>query len=997
MLRRDGTTSRPLGVATRGSRGIDLWRPIAAAVIAMSIALPIAVAPAVGQTPRSERALREGLPAGTLISREPATGRVRHLGGSLRRPIWTSPTRATTPAAAARGFLRQYGSLFGVASGARELRLTRVRPEGDRAFVRFTQQASGVPVMGAELVIQVGPGGEVISARGEASRGLLPGARAEVGAAAARRTALADTRRTMGGAARLRAGRPVLRVFDPAVMGGPLLPVARLVWLVPVARTDGSAAQDVLVDAVSGRVLERIDRVHHAGMRICDQRGDRVGQGTHGDRFPCDPGEGVANPTFSLFTDVRSAAIATRGTLDLYERMFGRDGVADDGGPAVLTVRYCASSGPCPFENAFWDDSRSQAVFGEGWAVDDVVGHELTHGVVAAESALFYYAESGAINESIADVFGEVFDQVIPIGDDRSASRWLMGEDITGGAVRSLADPERFGHPARVGSTSWRTSSSDAYGVHSNSGVGNKTAWLVSEGGLFNGRSVTGLGRATMLAIWYRAGMLHLGSASDYGDLADALSQSCRDLVGSTPIDVGGAPVARGAISAADCTQVDRAIAATEMRRAPEGGSANPPLCRGATADLIIDEAFQEFDPDWQTTGGPPTWRVTSVYASSPRIHLAVSSPSDERDLTLFMHERFLVPSGRPVFLAFQHAYDLDEFAGSFRDAAVVERTRGLPLDDWFDLGRYMTFNGYDGVVDGANGNDLAGRRTFAGASRGYRMTKVNLSHRAGSRNKIRFRFVSDESGSGLAWFLDDVKVYTCRDNGDSTPPTVSSPGHALPLGLLGSTLAPVLLRISTSASDPSGIARVEWQNRTGSGDWAATSGPDYTLRPFDRYVIPTTTPRTDRVRVEDEQGNLSGWRSSTSIVRLYQQTSTSPQVTKTGAWSTVSEAGASGGTVIAASQAGRSAQIRVPRATDLAWVATRGPDRGRATVTVDGVIKATVDLYAPTLEPARVVYTTSFSGTKAHTLKVTVSGKKAAQSSGTKVTVDAFVAITAP
>jgi Zn-dependent metalloprotease len=986
---------------TGGPRRVGRWhRLVVAGAVAIALAIPVSISPVVGAQGRvSERALIERLPAGVVVGREPATGRVRHLGGSLRRPVWRASGRAAaTPAAAARGFLRQYGTLFGVDSVARELRLTRVRTDGDRTFVRFTQRADGLAVLGGELVIQVGPRGEVISARGETSRGLLPGTRARVGAGAARRTALADARRTMrAGPERVRAGRPVLRVFDPAVMGGPLLPVARLVWQVPVARTDGAAAQDILVDAVGGRILARLDRVHAAGIRICDQRGDRVGQGTHGDRFPCDPGEGVPNAALSLITDVRVAAIAARGTLDLYQRMFGRDGVADDGQPAVMTVRHCALGGACPYANAFWSDLSRQAVFGAGWATDDVVGHELTHGVVAAESALYYYAESGAINESIADVFGEVFDQVIPVGDDRSTSRWLVGEDLTGGAVRSLADPEQFGHPARIGSSRWRTSSSDSFGVHSNSGVGNKTAWLVSQGGLFNGRSVTGLGRATMLAIWYRAGMLHLGSASDYGDLADALAQSCRDLIGFTPIDVGGAPVARGAIRAADCTQVDRAIAATEMRRSPVGGSADPPLCHGASPEMIIDEAFQEFDPDWGTTGDPPTWRVTSVYASSPPIHVAVSSPFDERDLTLVMLERFLVPTDRPVFLAFQHAYDLDTSAGTTRDAAVVERTRGLALDDWFDLGRYMTFNGYDGVVDGSNGNDLAGRRTFSGASRGYRMTKVNLSHLAGSRNKIRFRLVSDEGGAGLAWFLDDVAVYTCRDNGDATPPTVSKPGHSLPLGLLGPPLAPVLLRTSTDASDPSGLARVEWQNRSGSGDWADTSGPDYSLRPFDRYVIPSSTLRSDRVRVEDEQGNLSGWRSSSAIVRLYQETSTSPQVVKTGAWNTVAEAGASGGSVISASQAGRSVQIRVPRATDLAWVATRGPDRGRATVTVDGVIKATVDLFAPTVERARVVYTTSFNGTKAHTIKVTVSGRRAAQSTGTKVTVDAFVAITAP
>ncbi len=79
------------------------------------------------------------------------------------------------------------------------------------------------------------------------------------------------------------------------------------------------------------------------------------------------------------------------------------------------TVRWipenCGSD--CPggkYPNAFWDDT--QMVYGADYAsADDVVGHELSHGFTHFTSGLFYYYQSGAINESLSDIFGEFIDQ----------------------------------------------------------------------------------------------------------------------------------------------------------------------------------------------------------------------------------------------------------------------------------------------------------------------------------------------------------------------------------------------------------------------------------------------------------------------------------------------------------------------------------------------------------------------------------------------------------
>ena len=107
-------------------------------------------------------------------------------------------------------------------------------------------------------------------------------------------------------------------------------------------------------------------------------------------------------------------------TSDAYGELAGIDltelvgATAGSGDKALMsTVRWCFIDEYCPFENAFWDGA--QMVFGSGYAAaDDVVAHELTHGFVERTSDLFYFHQSGAINESVSDVIGEIVDHRNP-------------------------------------------------------------------------------------------------------------------------------------------------------------------------------------------------------------------------------------------------------------------------------------------------------------------------------------------------------------------------------------------------------------------------------------------------------------------------------------------------------------------------------------------------------------------------------------------------------
>src|SRR5262249_30205481 len=147
------------------------------------------------------------------------------------------------------------------------------------------------------------------------------------------------------------------------------------------------------------------------------------------------------------FAGVVSSFYRQIGGIDLTRLL----GVEHDGRKSLAaTVRYCDFALPpdfCPYPNAFWSTEGQGMFYGQGFtAADDVVGHEMTHGVIAHNSDLFYWGQSGAINESLADTMGEIIDHRHPSPGDFPNS-WTIGEDLRGGPARSMKDPGRFGQP----------------------------------------------------------------------------------------------------------------------------------------------------------------------------------------------------------------------------------------------------------------------------------------------------------------------------------------------------------------------------------------------------------------------------------------------------------------------------------------------------------------------------------------------------------------------
>ncbi len=707
--------------------------------------------------------LRAAVDSGGKVSIHDETGRVSFLGTPAGDPIPRDGKLApsASPEAAARGFLSRYGAAFG-ADGSSDLVVTDLvdAPDG-RVTVRMAQQLDGVPVLAGSISVQLDAQRNVLASAGELLPGIKISTDPTLPAASAATAAAATAARAHGtDASGVVVSDPTLAVYDAALLGGPGVRGARLVWQVDATGTgaEGPFRELVLVDADSGAVALHFDEMAHGlDRRNCDDNNVRTTAPNCATSGPVIRYEGW--PATGI-TDADAAYEFAGDTYDFFFGRFGRDSLDDAGMTLYSETRFCYTNTQtsCPYPNAFWNGQ--QMTYGAGYSLaDDIVGHELSHGVTEFTSGLFYYYQSGAINESISDVFGELVDLTNGAGNDSAGVRWLLGEDCPCGVIRDMEDPTTYSDPDRMTSPYYVATGTDNGGVHSNSGVNNKAATLMVDGGTFNGEVISPLGIDKAAAVYYEVETALLQSGSDYGDLYDMLPQACTNLIGGSE-----------GITAADCVEVGQAADATEMNLEPPA-IANPdaPLCpAGDTKADLRTDSIPQGAPGWavSTTAGQG-WGYFTGYAHSDPYSLYDNGDAVVTDNSIRWTSPVSVPAGVSTYLVFNHAH---EFEASW-DGGVVEYSTSGSGGPWLDAGTLSDHSGYNGTIGSGYGNPLSGRPGFVAASAGYRQSRINLTPLAGSNVLIRFRTGTDSSGSSLGWLVDDLSVFTCTPNqGQSTP-----------------------------------------------------------------------------------------------------------------------------------------------------------------------------------------------------------------------------------
>ena len=242
-------------------------------------------------------------------------------------------------------------------------------------------------------------------------------------------------------------------------------------------------------------------------------------------------GKRVADPA------VNEAYTYSGTTYDFYKRVLNRNSLDDNGMTLISSVHFGRD-----YDNAFWNGE--QMVYGDGDGEIfirftrslDVVGHELTHGVVTHTANLEYQDESGALNEHFADVFGSLVKQWRKRQTAAKAD-WLIGPDIMGPgvtakALRTFKDEPAYQDDPLLGTDPQPKHLADKYkgsadngGVHINSGIPNHAFYLVATS--LGGRAWERAGK-----VWYES-LRALSADSDFAAMVGTTVEKAGALFGA--------------------------------------------------------------------------------------------------------------------------------------------------------------------------------------------------------------------------------------------------------------------------------------------------------------------------------------------------------------------------------------------------------------------------------------------------------------------------------
>ncbi len=387
------------------------------------------------------------------------------------------------------------------------------------------------------------------------------------------------------------------------------------------------------------------------------------------------------------------------------------------------------------------------------------------------------------------------------LGTDNSA-RWLLGEDSTApgltGALRDMWEPNCYGNPNRVSDPLYTCSAADGGGVHTNSGVDNRAFSLVVDGGTHNGVTVGPIGLTKAANIWFRSKLAYQNPVTDFAEHADALEQSCKDLIGKNLKSLSTGKPSGEKISRGDCNNLKKAMQATEMRTPPTQCGFPPPLlaqnapsvCPPSTKSpkKVFADNFEKpaasrklwtvsnagTTPDftarnWAIVGKLPDNKKGKAYfGADPNIGTCAPGGDETAVLHLDGPAIQLPASGNVARVSFDHWVSTEAgWDGGNVKISVNGGAYTLIPDAAFIYNPYNAslFTGGQG-----NSNPIAGQRAFTGADPGstggtWGTSIIDLTGIAAPGDIVRLRFDigNDACGGALGWYLDNLKIQQCR------------------------------------------------------------------------------------------------------------------------------------------------------------------------------------------------------------------------------------------
>ncbi len=406
----------------------------------------------------------------------------------------------------------------------------------------------------------------------------------------------------------------------------------------------------------------------------------------------------------------------------------------------------------------------------------------------------------------------------VPANTDNTY-RWLSGEadPAFGGAIRDMWNPNCYGHPGAVSDAEYHCDVSDSGGVHSNSGVVNRTFAILVDG--YPGIKSIGLDKAAWL-FWYTQ-THYLTPTSYFPDLADGLEAACASLQGVSfeKVTLGDPSRADGAdggvvepekvlggTTDSDCTAVRRAIKETELRLDPTEQCGFQPLLQpgvppvncgpGKHAKTTYREDFEDgltgWTQDeelgfpfsegiaWESSEDAPGGRDSTVAFGPDPVAGVCGDVGDLTSRNGLISPDITMPGGSSPRLSFDHymATEATWDGGNVKVSVNGGPFELIPVDAY-------RFNAPGGEIDPRQGTSMSGQEAFTGTDGGlltgsWGTSVIELKDLADKGDTLNFRFDMTRDGcNGVeGWFVDNVTVKTCAPDALATNTTVDAPAR---------------------------------------------------------------------------------------------------------------------------------------------------------------------------------------------------------------------------
>ena len=552
----------------------------------------------------------------------------------------------------------------------------------------------------------------------------------------------------------------------------------------------------IFINAHTGELVEQFTGIHPIDRKLYETNTTATNlKWKEGDAFPG-----------TLSSWQQNEVVTSEHVYNFFKNAFGY--VSYDAADHTMITVNNDPTISCP--NARWNGTY--AGYCDGTATDDVIAHEWGHAYTEYTSGLIYQYQSGALNESYSDVWGETIDLINNYMDEgenlsvrtttacSGSLRWKVGEDATsfGGAIRDMWNPNCNGDPAKVlDAANYYCGTADSGGVHTNSGVTNHLYALLVDGGTYNGYTMTGMGFVKAAHLWWRAQKNYLTATSDFASFADALEASANDLIGvnlqglSTTVTPAG--LTGLSITSADVQNVKNGILAVQLRTSPATqcnytpllAQSAPSLCASATNNPLFKEDWENGLGNWTVTNvptKPSTWEArdwtikSNLPKSRPGKAIFAIDPING-DCASNLQNGILRLESPTITMP---TFTSGKYEMAFNHYVATESTwDGGNIKYSLNEGSWtlvpvtaFTYNGYNSTLDGTSSNDnpLKGQRAFTGTDGGslggsWGQSVIDLSKlgvTSGSKIKFRFEMGTDGCNGVEGWYLDELYVYNC-------------------------------------------------------------------------------------------------------------------------------------------------------------------------------------------------------------------------------------------